>query len=206
MERKFYIDNQDDNSIQIYTFENDQKYIINENKTNDEMKVAIVGSRSIDDQMFVEYLFRCFTYIFGKPTKIISGGARGIDTFAEDFAHTFNIDLQVFKPDWAKYGKKAGFLRNEDIIKNCDICLAIWDGDSHGTKHDLELCELYKKDLVLFNCKESSEGMFNGFHYKQYDKEVEIKFEDDCASQAQSKQPLHKKYNRWLPQPGIISV
>jgi len=200
MERKFYIESQDDDSIQIYTFKDNQKYIINENKTNDEMKVAIVGSRSINDQMFVEYLFRCFTYIFGKPTKIISGGARGIDTFAEDFAHNFNIDLQVFKPDWAKYGRKAGFIRNEDIIKNCDICLAIWDGESHGTKHDLELCEQYKKDLVLFNLKESTQGTFHGFYYKQYDKEQEINFSAPVITQ--SKQ-IH---NRWLPQPGIISV
>ena len=200
MERKFYIVPQDDDSIQIYTFKDNQKYIINENKTNDEMKVAIVGSRSINDQMFVEYLFRCFIYIFGKPTKIISGGARGIDTFAEDFAHTFNINLQVFKPDWAKYGKKAGFIRNEDIIKNCDICLAIWDGESHGTKHDLELCEQYKKDLVLFNLKESTQGTFHGFYYKQYDKEQEINFSAPVITQ--SKQ-IH---NRWLPQPGIISV
>lgn len=200
MERKFYIDEQDDDSIQIYIFENDQKYMINENKTNDEMKVAIVGSRSIINQMFVEYLFRCFTYIFGTPTKIISGGAKGIDSFAEDFAHTFNIDLQVFKSDWAKYGKKAGFIRNEDIIKNCDICLAIWDGESHGTKHDLELCEQYKKDLVLFNLKESTQGTFHGFYYKQYDKEQEINFENPVKPQPKQ---IH---NRWLPQPGIISV
>lgn len=206
MERKFYIDTQDNGNIEIYTFENDQKYIINKNTNDDEMKVAIVGSRSISDQIFVETLFNCFVYIFGKPTKIISGGAKGIDTFADDFAHTSNIELQVFRPDWSKYGKKAGFVRNEDIIKNCDICLAIWDGYSNGTKNDLELCEQYKKDFVLFNFKEYSEGTFYGFYYKQYDKELEIKFEDMGASQAQSRQPLHKKYNRWLPQPGIISV
>ena len=200
MERKFYIESQDDDSIQIYIFENNQKYIINENKTNDEMKVAIVGSRSINDQMFVEYLFRCFTYIFGKPTKIISGGARGIDTFAENFGHSYNIELQIFKPDWAKYGKKAGFIRNEDIIKNCDICLAIWDGESPGTKHDLELCEQYKKDLVLFNLKESTQGTFHGFYYKQYDKEQEINFSAPVITQDKQ---IH---NRWLPQPGIISV
>ena len=206
MDHIFYIDNKEDGNIEIYTFENDQKYIINKNTNDDEMKVAIVGSRSISDQMFVDTLFNCFVYIFGKPTKIISGGARGIDSFAADFASTSNTELQVFKPDWSKYGKKAGFIRNEDIIKYCDICLAIWDGESHGTKHDLELCEQYKKDLVLFNYKEYREGTFYGFYYKQYNNESEIKFEDIGVSQAQHKQPLNKKYNRWLPQPGIISV
>lgn len=200
MERKFYIESQDDDSIQIYTFKDNQKYIINENKTNDEMKVAIVGSRSINDQMFVEYLFRCFTYIFGKPTKIISGGARGVDSFAGEYAGKSKIELLVFRPDWSKYGKKAGFIRNEDIIKNCDICLAIWDGESHGTKHDLELCEQYKKDLVLFNVKESTQGTFYGFYYKQYDKEQEINFSAPVITQNK------QIYNRWLPQPGIISV
>jgi len=200
MERKFYIESQDDDSIQIYTFKDNQKYIINENKTNDEMKVAIVGSRSINDQMFVEYLFRCFTYIFGKPTKIISGGAIGVDSFAGEYAGINKIELQIFRPNWAKYGRKAGFIRNEDIIKNCDICLAIWDGESHGTKHDLGLCEQYKKDLVLFNVKESTQGTFYGFYYKQYDKEQEINFSVPVITQ--NKQ-IH---NRWLPQPGIISV
>jgi hypothetical protein len=200
MERKFYIESQDDDSIQIYTFKDNQKYIINENKTNDEMKVAIVGSRSINDQMFVEYLFRCFTYIFGKPTKIISGGARGVDSFAGEYAGKSKIELQIFRPNWAKYGRKAGFIRNEDIIKNCDICLAIWDGESNGTKHDLELCEQYKKDLVLFNVKESTQGTFYGFYYKQYNKEQEINFSAPVITQ--NKQ-IH---NRWLPQPGIISV
>ena len=201
MERKFYIDIIEDGKIQIYTFENNQKYIINENKTNDEMKVAIVGSRSIRyNPILPETLFRCFVHIFGKPTKIISGGAKGIDSFAEDFAHVYNIELQVFKPDWAKYGKKAGFIRNEDIIKNCDICLAIWDGKSHGTKHDIELCEQYKKDLVLYNLQEHILGQFNGFYYKQYDKEQEIHFENTRMPQ------VKQKHNRWLPQPGIISV
>ena len=200
MEHKFYIETQNDEKIQIYTFENNQKYIINKNTNSDEMKVAIVGSRSISDKMFVEVLFDCFIYIFGKPTKIISGGAKGIDSFAEDFANRLNIQTQIFKPDWAQYGKKAGFIRNEDIIKNCDICLAIWDGESHGTKHDLELCEQYKKDLVLFNLKESTQGTFHGFYYKQYDKQQEINF--SAPVNTQSKQI----YNRWLPQPGIISV
>ena len=200
MEHKFYINEQDDDSIQIYIFENDQKYIINKNTNNDEMKVAIVGSRSITDHFFVKTLFDYFVYIFGKPTKIISGGARGVDSFAGEFANINNIELQVFRPNWAQYGKKAGFIRNEDIIKNCDICLAIWDGESHGTKHDLELCKQYKKDLVLFNLKESTQGTFHGFYYKQYDKEQEINFENPIKSQAKQ---IH---NRWLPQPGIISV
>jgi len=200
MERKFYIED-NDNSIQIYTFENEQKYIINKNTNTDEMKVAIVGSRSMFDcQVLVETLFNCFVHIFGKPTKIISGGAKGVDSFAEDFAHVHNIELQIFKPDWAKYGKQAGFIRNEDIIKNCDICLAIWDGKSHGTKHDIELCEQYKKDLVLYNLQEHSLGQFNGFYYKQYDKEQEIHFENTRMPQ------VKQKHNRWLPQPGIISV
>ena len=200
MEYKFYIESQDYNSIQIYTFENNQKYIINENKTNDEMKVAIVGSHSILDKEFVNYLFNCFVYIFGQPTKVIFGGINGIDSFVKDFANNLNIDLQVFKPDWVKYGKKAGFICNEDIIKNCDICLAIWDGESSGTKYDLELCERYKKDLVLFNLKGSTRGQLHEFYYKQYDKEQEIKFEG--PGKPQPKQ-IH---NRWLPQPGIIMV
>jgi hypothetical protein len=84
---------------------------------------------------------------------VVSGGAAGADTFGEQFARLRNIPVKVFRPDWNREGKKAGFLRNVDIIKACTVCVAFWDGESHGTRHDIQLCIEQKKDCWVYNIK-----------------------------------------------------
>lgn len=171
-------------------------YKVNKCENQNNYNLAIVGSRSITDQQFVNRIFNAFKFMFGNPNKVISGGAKGIDSFGEQWADLNNIEKIIFKPDWDTYGKRAGFIRNEDIIKNCDVCLAIWDGESNGTKHDIQLCEENKKELVLFNYKEYINKIFSGFTYRYYnsvniDVRSEYKFDYN---------------NRWLPQPGIIKL
>ena len=200
MEQKFLI-NRKTNKISF----NDGKseYDVHKNDKKLEEKFAIVGSRSITDINLVNLILDSILFIFGKPLQIISGGAIGIDNIGENWAKENNIDINIIKPDWIKYGKKAGFIRNEDIISNCDICIAIWDGSSKGTKHDIELCTKYKKDLILINVSEYSGDDKIIIIYKQYNNTIEI--EQDMFKQQPEQ---HKKhiYNRWLPQPGLIKL
>lgn len=119
-------------------------------KFKKEIKLAIVGSRTFND---LNIFYKCIQIIKVDYDiiKIISGGARGADTLGEMYADENNISKAIYKPNWEKFGRKAGFLRNIDIIKNCDMCLAFWDGESHGTKHDLELCKEYNKICLVYN-------------------------------------------------------
>lgn len=47
---------------------------------------------------------------------VISGGAKGADNLGEDWATINMTRLEVFKADWNTYGKKAGILRNQDML------------------------------------------------------------------------------------------
>ena len=117
------------------------------------MKIAIVGSRGFDDYgLMKEFILTNIN--INDIEAVVSGGARGADALGEKFADEFGIEKIIFKAEWDKYGKRAGFIRNVDIIKNCDVCFAFWDGESHGTKHDLELCEEFKKKCYLCKYKE----------------------------------------------------
>lgn len=117
------------------------------------MKIAIVGSRSITDKELVwSFMEECHQFN-PELDKIVSGGARGVDSFAEEYAKIHKIRTCIFKPDWEKYGKSAGFIRNADIIGKCDICICIWDGTSHGAKHDITLCEEMGKPCYIYNLK-----------------------------------------------------
>ena len=51
-----------------------------------------------------------------KGVTIISGGARGADQIAEDWAAINWTELEVFKADWTKHGRAAGPIRNQRML------------------------------------------------------------------------------------------
>jgi hypothetical protein len=112
------------------------------------MKIAVVGSRTFNDR---EKLFKELDlFHLAKPISlIISGGARGADQLAEDWAQERGISTQIFIPDWETHGKSAGFIRNADIIRSCDECIAFWDGKSRGTLHSINLAKAKKIPLKI---------------------------------------------------------
>ena len=133
-------------------------------------RIAIVGSRSINNLELLEGIWKSLELPY-KDVTIVSGDAIGVDTNAHDFANKYNLELKEYIPDWNRYGKKAGFKRNIDIIKDCDICIAIWDGKSQGTKHDIDLCKAYFKRLYVWN---NSPGHKQLYTYKYENTQLEL--------------------------------
>lgn len=106
------------------------------------MKVAVIGSRGLTIDNLEKYLPP-------ETTEIISGGAKGIDTCAREYAISHNIKLTEFLPEYEKYGKSAPLKRNITIIENADIVLAFWDGISNGTKFVIEKCRETVKEVKV---------------------------------------------------------
>ena len=105
------------------------------------MRVAIVGYRNIeyDNLQKKAYALLCQNIPSG-ATEIVSGGAVGIDALAEIYAKQNGLPMKVFKPDYAKYGKRAPLVRNDEIIHYAQYVLAIWDGASRGTAYTVAAC------------------------------------------------------------------
>ena len=83
-------------------------------------------------------------------SQIVSGGAKGADSLAARYANEKGIPLVVFLPVWDKYGKRAGFVRNKEIVKASDIVICFWDGQSRGTKHSIDYAEkLNIKTIII---------------------------------------------------------
>lgn len=112
-------------------------------------KVIIAGSRGFSNYKLLKE--KCNEYLREKRKEyniiIISGGARGTDTLGEKYAQEEGFSLEVFPANWNKFGKSAGFRRNEQMAEVADALIAFWDGKSHGTKHMIEIME-NKKLLV----------------------------------------------------------
>ncbi len=104
------------------------------------MKIAVVGSRTFDN-----YELLCLELDKLEVTEIISGGAAGADSLGEKYAVECEIPIKIFKPDWNRYGKKAGMIRNSDIVDNCDILIAFWNGHSNGTKDSINKAKIVNK-------------------------------------------------------------
>jgi hypothetical protein len=96
------------------------------------MTIAIIGSRSITDKA---QIYQKLDQIFRsrKPDEVVSGGAKGPDTLGVLWARENGVSVKEFLPDWAKYGRSAGFKRNTQIVESADLVIAFWDGESRGT-------------------------------------------------------------------------
>lgn len=108
------------------------------------MKVAVIGSRSITSYPLEEV-------IPADTEEIISGGARGVDTLAREYAQAHGIPCTEIRPDYARYGKGAPLRRNLEIIEKADLVIALWDGKSTGTAHTIRKCREIGKPVVIFS-------------------------------------------------------
>lgn len=104
------------------------------------MRVAVIGSRGLQVNDLGKYLP-------DEVTEIISGGARGVDTSAREYAMEHGLKLTEYLPEYDKYGRGAPLKRNITIIENADLVLAFWDGSSRGTKFVINNCK--KRNIPL---------------------------------------------------------
>lgn len=138
------------------------------------MKIAVVGSRNyflIYDYIHLKYIIDeektrfahdVIVNEFSLGDILVSGGAEGVDLFAESTIDEWNKccsehsncskkwDKIILKPDWDKYGKRAGFLRNQLIIDEADKVIAFWDGKSKGTKNSIDLAVTKKIPIDIY--------------------------------------------------------
>ncbi len=111
------------------------------------MKTIIAGSRNITQLKIVEStIIRSGFNI----STVICGGAKGVDLLGEKWAKQHNILIEYYLANWNKFGKKAGYLRNEEMAKNADSLIAIWDGISKGTEHMIKLANKYHLKIYLY--------------------------------------------------------
>jgi len=111
------------------------------------MKLIVAGSRSITHH---GTLARAIESTKIKPTKIIIGNAKGVDTLAENYAAIKEIPCEIVDAPWDLYGRPAGHVRNERITNDADALLAIWDGQSNGTKELITMMNKKNKTVFLY--------------------------------------------------------
>jgi len=109
------------------------------------MKIGVIGSRDYQYwELVLEFMDRLPT-----DTILVSGGARGVDTLAEVRANENGLQKLIYRANWQKQGRAAGFVRNEYIIENSEWVVAFWDGRSKGTEYSIRLADKSGKPLTV---------------------------------------------------------
>lgn len=130
------------------------------------MRLLVCGGRDFQD---VEFAITILDGIHKSKqvTTLIAGGARGADTIAEAWADELGIEKEIYpitNEDWRTYGKRAGILRNEQMLNEGkpDGVMAFPGG--RGTAHmvkisDLPHIEAWQSNRIYFK-KEDPETRF----------------------------------------------
>ena len=106
------------------------------------MKIAIIGSRNLCVENMEDFIPR-------DVTEIVSGGAKGVDRQAAEYARRHGIVLVEFLPEYKRYGRCAPLKRNEQIAAYADEAIAFWDGVSAGTRNIIALFEKAGKKVTV---------------------------------------------------------
>lgn len=119
------------------------------------MKVIVAGSRHINKPELVDQAIAHAISTFKiNITELVEGEAKGVDTFAKRWAKARSITVKPFPAKWEdvsvpgaivktslwgrKYNVRAGYDRNQLMANYGELLIAIWDGNSGGTKNMVE--------------------------------------------------------------------
>ena len=112
------------------------------------MKIAVIGSQNFNDYEKFQKIINEFLKSY-ENVEFISGGAKGTDSLAQKYAKEHGIPIKIYYPNWKKYKKAAGLIRNKQIWQDADIGIAFWDGKSKGTKYSF----IFSKEMIkIYGC------------------------------------------------------
>lgn len=117
------------------------------------MEIAVIGSRRYNNRERVEKLI----FSLNQKHTIISGGCRGVDTWAVNAAKKHGMAVRIIKPqlDNARnyYEIVNGYYqRNREIALRADAIFAFPANDRKGgTENTLKYAKQYKKPVFIYD-------------------------------------------------------
>ena len=116
------------------------------------IRVAIVGSRQFRGTVAAgRFIDRCLARCGLDQIEIVSGCALGADRYGAGYAKQRNLPCREFPADWKQNGRRAGYLRNQEMANYVTHVIAFWDGKSPGTAHMIQLAQQRGLSVRVWN-------------------------------------------------------
>lgn len=102
------------------------------------MRVLVCGSRHFNDRVKLDEVLRELPI-----DTVIEGEAKGADRLSRDWAEDNNVPVQKFPANWELYGKRAGPIRNTQMLKEGkpEMVVAFLAQVGSGTAHMIRIAE-----------------------------------------------------------------
>jgi hypothetical protein len=103
-------------------------------------RVLITGSRTWEDRAAIR---DALARVWAPGVVLVSGAAsRGADALCEQCWQHWGGQVERHPADWSRHGKKAGPLRNQEMVAaGADLCLAFIQDHSPGSSQTAALAE-----------------------------------------------------------------
>ena len=117
------------------------------------MRIAIVGNR---DGWNKEFVFKVLQQEgITKNDVIVSGGAYGVDSMAEEFARTIKCKMVIHRPDMQVNYPYRFHQRNKKIAKDCERMIAFDKRKNSGTSQTIRFARELGKDVKVYTNENS---------------------------------------------------
>ena len=112
------------------------------------MRVIVAGSRGYTNK---EYVYKVLDKVYQKrkDIEIVTGLAKGPDTYGKEWAIENGVPYHEFPANWDKYGKQAGYLRNQEMAYFSDMLIA-FHLNSRGTAHMINIANEEGLKVAIF--------------------------------------------------------
>ena len=143
-------------------------------------RMIVCGGRNFDQYEYLEFVL---DYIIREngiekdDLEIISGHCQGADQYGEDYAKYSEIKCKVFPTQREKYGRKAGPIRNSQMIgytaeSENPIVVAFISSRTRGTLDTIDKAR--RKGIKVYSYSYTEMAMINPRYCKDHQVQVEI--------------------------------
>jgi len=113
------------------------------------ISIGIVGSRTFPNETKVRQFVRSLPLDW----EVCSGGALGVDSWAENEARIRRMAVNIHYPNWKELGKAAGMIRNTLIVQDSDVIVAFYH-NTKGTKNTMQQAVAARKPLFVITAED----------------------------------------------------
>lgn len=107
------------------------------------IRILITGDREWACPGIAEEVVTRLVARYGLGVVIVHGGAKGVDLSFELAAREQGLATEVHEADWKKHGRKAGPIRNQEMVElGAELAIAVHRNlsNSKGTRDCVRRC------------------------------------------------------------------
>ncbi|MBQ7912188.1 MAG: DUF2493 domain-containing protein [Clostridia bacterium] len=112
-------------------------------------KILVCGGRHFESYILLKVVLGKLIekfYIDISKSELVSGHCQGADMLGEKYAEEYGVSVKRFPADWEKYKRKAGPIRNKQMIDYISgfenkLVVAFTTADTVGTRNTIKLAQ-----------------------------------------------------------------